>query len=447
MSTKSKAQISIIGRPNVGKSTLINRLAGRRVCIVDDTPGVTRDRKNIDIDWDGFGFTAVDTGGLMFDEDIFSPEILEQAARGMDKSDGVIFVVDAVAGITKLDAEVADYLRKNINIPVYIAANKVDNNERESLIYDFYKLGFEKVYPISALHGSNGLGDMLDEITESLREKYKDETVETEEIKVAIVGKPNVGKSSLFNKLVGEERSIVSNVSGTTRDAIDTVLQRHDQSFRLIDTAGLRRKSKVFGDIERYANLRAIKAIEECDVTVLLIDATEEEIVTEQDKKIIDLLIDRGKACVVLINKWDIFEDKSAPDTLKKYKDRLNFVLSYLSWAPKEYISAHTGQRTDKVWDLIKQVNEQHKRRVSTSFLNKMIGEITILNPPPVVKQKALKIKYVSQVAVGPPTMTFFLNDAKLLPESYRRYLSRQLREYFGFEGTPLVLKFKNSSD
>lgn len=468
MATKHKPLISIIGRPNVGKSTLINRLAGRRACIVNDEPGVTRDRKYIDVNWEGVDFTAVDTGGLVFDESqVFSREILEQAMQGVNVSDGVIFVVDALAGVTKLDAEVADFLRKNVKVPIYLAANKVDNIQRHDLIYDFYELGFENIFPISAIHGSQGLGDLLSTITDGFKQATEEES-DLDEIKVSIVGKPNVGKSSLFNKLLGEERSIVSEVSGTTRDAIDTILNRHGNKFRLIDTAGLRRKAKVKEDTEKFSNLRAIKAIEDCDVAVLIIDVTEgalnsgnlndsehqekvaleqfEHCASEQDKKVAGLITDRGKACVILLNKWDLIENKDDRDALKKFKDKLNYELRFLGWAPKDFISVKTGQRTDKIWQMIVDVNEQHKRRISTSFLNKMVSEITTLTPPPVVKQKAIKIKYVSQVGTAPPTFAFFVNYPELVPETYKRFLERQLREYFGFEGTPIFVKFKLSS-
>lgn len=442
----SKPLISIIGRPNVGKSTLINRLAGKRVCIVDDQPGVTRDRKYIDVDWSGFPFTVVDTGGLLFnDNSTFSEEILEQAGYSLASASGIVFVVDGTAGVTKADYEVAKFLRgRNGDKPIYLAVNKVDNPDRLDLMYEFYELGFDEVFPISAIHGSQGLGDLLSSIKDRFHDRAEEIEEEATEINVAIVGKPNVGKSSLFNKLLGESRSIVSDHSGTTRDAIDTKLKRHSNVFNLVDTAGLRRKSKVGEDVEYYSNMRTINAIERSDVVLLMVDATEEEIITDQDKKIASLVIERGKACVVLINKWDLVKEKSKPEFLKDYKAKLDHKLKVIKFAPKEFISAATGQRTDNIWKMIVNVNEEHKRRISTGLLNKVVNELSILNPPPVVKQKVTKIKYASQVSAAPPMFLFFTNNGNLLPESYKRFLERQIREYFGFEGTPIVLKFRS---
>lgn len=447
-----KPLISIIGRPNVGKSTLINRLAGRRICIVDDQPGVTRDRRYIDLAWEGHEMTLVDTGGLVFSEkEDFSDEILKQASKSLEVSDAVILITDVTAGITKLDYEVAEFLR-NYKIPVYVAVNKVDNQKREENAYEFYELGFEKVYPISALHGSSGLGDMLSDLVKELNLEPSSSEIDDEIIRVSFAGKPNVGKSSLFNKLVGEERSIVSDISGTTRDAIDTRLKRHGQTFELIDTAGLRRKAKVDRGIEKYSNLRTIDSIEKSDVVVLLIDGAAQEIdkddiTTDQDKKIISLIADRGKATVVLVNKWDLVKGKDDPKFLKFYKERLGEELHFISYASKEYISAISGQRTDNLWEMITSAYEQYTRRIPTGTLNKVLSDITLMNPPPLVGQKALKIKYITQAGVKPPTFILFVNDAKLVQETYERYLVRQLREYFGFEGTPIRLRFKSQTD
>lgn len=444
-----KPIISIIGRPNVGKSTLVNRLAGERKCIVGEIAGITRDRNYIDIDWNEYPLTIVDTGGITFDthskEDRFSKDILEQVQTSMQISDAIIFLVDGTSGITKLDFEISQFLRKESKVPVYLAVNKVDSPEREKLLYDFYELGIEKMYPISAMHGSRGLGDLLDDLIKhfytNIENKKKSD--DDEIIKIAFIGKPNVGKSSLFNKLVGEDRTIVSNVSGTTRDSINIKLKRHGSTFELIDTAGLRRKSKVKDEVEKYSNIRAIQSIEECDIAILIVDSTEDEIVTEQDQKIASLIIDRGKACVIAINKWDIFENKEDKERVKKFKSQLSHKLRFIDHAPKEYISALTGQRTDRIWKLAADVREQSQKRISTGLLNKIISDILMLTPPPVVKQKAIKIKYVSQVGICPPCFVFFVNHSKIIPESYKRFLERQMREYFGFYGTPIVLRFK----
>ncbi len=440
-----KPQISIIGRPNVGKSTLVNRLAGKRVAIVGEQAGITRDRNYVDFEWDGRAFTIIDTGGMIFDDsDDFAELINEQARLGIENADAVIFLLDVSAGITKRDDQIAQLLRKNCQKPVYVAINKVDSPEREQLIYDFYKLGFENLYPISALHGSHGLSQMLSDIAfnfagTELEEKNLDL------IKVAVVGKPNVGKSSLFNKLLGEDRSIVSDVSGTTRDAVNTRLKRHNNEFELIDTAGLRRKSKVREEVEKFSTLRTTHAIAACDVAVLIVDATEEEIITDQDQKIAALASDRGKALVIMVNKWDIFdpEIKNEAIKLQKYKDRLDYQLRFVDFADKEYISAITGQRTDKLWQMILDANEQHKRRVSTSILNQILADITVINPPPLVKQKAIKIKYMTQIGVAPPQFLLFANYPELIPESYTRFLEKQIRQYFGFRGTPIRLSYK----
>ncbi len=444
-----KTVISIIGRPNVGKSTLVNRLAGKRVAIVGEQAGITRDRNYVDFDWDGKEFTIIDTGGISVgSDDGFSDEIYKQAFTGVDEADVIVFLVDVSTGITKEDDAVAEMLRRKTRKPVYVAVNKVDSPDRESLIYEFYKLGFKDLYPISALHGSHGLSQMLSDIGErhgSAEVTEKDEEI----IRVAVVGKPNVGKSSLFNKLLGEERSIVSEISGTTRDAINTRLTRYGQQFELIDTAGLRRKSKVQEEVERYSNIRTTYSIAACDVAVLIVDATEDEIVTDQDQRIASLISDRGKACVVLINKWDIFnpEIKNDPVKLEKYKDRLEYQLRFIDYANKEYVSAMTGQRTDKLWQMIMDANTEHKRRVSTSLLNKVLADITVVTRPPVVKQKAIKMKYITQVDVAPPVFLIFTNYPELIPESYTRFLEGQIRQYFGFKGTPIRINFKKEGE
>lgn len=442
-----KLHIAIIGRPNVGKSTLVNRLAGKRLAIVGEKAGITRDRNYVDFEWEGKPYTVVDTGGITFDGyDSFSDEILKQAVHSMDEADAIVFMVDVDSGITAEDDRIAEMLRKETKKPVFVVVNKVDSAEREQLMYEFYKLGFKDLYPVSALHGSHGLGEMLTDITD--RHDYSKSLEEEEEkIKVAVVGKPNVGKSSLFNKLVGEDRSIVSDVSGTTRDSINTKLNRHGQVFELIDTAGLRRKSKVKEEIERFSNIRTTHAIAACDVAVLMIDATDDEIVTDQDQKIASLINQKGRACIVLLNKWDDMDPEIKEDAvkLKKYKDQVEYKLRFVNYAEREYISAITGKRTDRVWEMIQKASEEHKKKISTNILNKVIGDINVFHPPPVIKQKAIKIKFVTQVSTAPPEFVFFTNYPELIPESYKRFLTSQFRQYFGFTGSPIRISFRKS--
>ncbi len=446
---KKKTVISIIGRPNVGKSTLVNRLAGKRVAIVGEQAGITRDRNYVDFDWDGKEFTIIDTGGLSFDgKDNFAEEINQQALNGLEEADALVFLLDVSTGITKEDDAIANLLRKRTTKPVYVAINKVDSPDREPLTYEFYKLGFKDLYPISALHGSHGLSQMLSDIGNrhgSIESQPKEDGI----IRVAVVGKPNVGKSSLFNKLLGEERSIVSPISGTTRDAINTRLTRYGQEFELIDTAGLRRKSKVQEEVERFSNIRTTYSIAACDVAVMMMDATEEEIVTDQDQRIAALIEERGKACVVLVNKWDILDPEIKADPVKilKHKDRIDYQLRFVDYAQKEYVSALTGQRTDKLWQMIIDANTEHKRRVSTSLLNKVLADITVVTRPPVVKQKAIKMKYITQVDVAPPQFLIFTNYPELIPESYTRFLEGQIRQYFGFKGTPIRITYKKEGE
>ena len=445
----SKIKLAIIGRPNVGKSTLVNRLADKRHAIVGETAGITRDRNYIDFDWEDHKFTIIDTGGLTFDnEDSFADEIMRQAMLAMEEADVVIFMCDVSTGITAQDDHVANILRRDCKKPVYVAVNKADSHEREQMVFEYYALGFENVYPISALHGSHGLGDMLSDISKNF-DPDKSAKEDEEFIRVAIVGKPNVGKSSLFNKLLGEDRSIVSDVSGTTRDAINTRMKRHGKHFELIDTAGLRRKSKVKEEIERFSNIRTTYSIAACDVAVLMIDAHEDEVVSDQDQKIAALIEQRGKACVILINKWDLVDPEIKEDNhkLEKFKKQLSYKLRFVDYAPVEYISAHTGQRTDRIWELIDQVNQEHKKKISTNILNKVISDINVFQPPPVVKQKAIKVKFANQVAVSPPEFVLFTNYPELVPESYKRFLENQFRQYFGFTGSPMRISFKAESN
>jgi GTP-binding protein len=441
----SKIKLAIIGRPNVGKSTLLNRLAEKRHAIVGEKAGITRDRNYIDFDWEDQSFTIIDTGGITFDnEDGFADEIKRQAMIAIEEADAIIFLTDISTGITAQDDQVANILRRSCKKPVYVAANKSDSPEREQMVFEFYGLGFENVYAISALHGSQGLSQMLSDICSTFKSEPRSDLKE-DFIRVAIVGKPNVGKSSLFNKLLGEDRSIVSDISGTTRDSINTKLKRHGLNFELIDTAGLRRKSKVREEIERFSNIRTTFSIAACDVAVLIIDATDEEIITDQDQKIASLIENKGKACVVLINKWDLVDSEIKENNVKleKFKKELDHKLRFIDYAPKEFISAITGKRTDKVWELIDQVNQEHKKKLSTNILNKVISDISVFQPPPVVRQKALKMKFATQVAVAPPEFVLFTNYPELVPESYKRFLENQFRQYFGFNGTPIRINFK----
>lgn len=440
----SKIKLAIIGRPNVGKSTLVNRLAEKRHAIVGELAGITRDRNYIDFEWEDKSFTIIDTGGITFDQaDSFAEDIKRQAMLAIEEADAIIFLTDVSVGITAEDDQIANILRRDCKKPIYLACNKADSHEREQLMYEFYGLGFEKVFAISALHGSQGLSNLLSDICAS----FDSSLVRNEEayIRVAIVGKPNVGKSSLFNKLIGEERSIVSEVSGTTRDAINTRLKRHNMNFELIDTAGLRRKSKVKEEVERFSNIRTTYSIAACDVAVLMIDASEEEIITDQDQKIASLIEAKGKACVVLMNKWDLVDPEIKENNVKleKYKKQLEYKLRFIDFAPIEYVSANTGKRTDKIWEMINEVHQEHKKKISTNVLNKVISDINVFQPPPVIKQKAIKVKFAMQVATSPPEFILFTNYPELVPESYKRFLENQFRQYFGFKGSPIRISFK----
>ncbi|NBV99035.1 MAG: ribosome biogenesis GTPase Der [Proteobacteria bacterium] len=444
-------RISLIGRPNVGKSTLVNRLAGRQVCIVGEKAGITRDRKEVTFEWEDTPFTILDTGGITFDkQDPFSDDIYRQAVIAMENSDAIVFLLDVNTGMTTEDQRICSILREKFFDRVYVAVNKVDSVERESLVYDFYKLGFDKVYGFSALHGSVGLNNMLTDIIENYGAglKARDEKPE-ESIKIAFIGKPNVGKSSLYNKLIGEERSIVSDVSGTTRDSINIFLNRHGHKFELIDTAGLRRKSKVQEEIERYSTIRTTHSIARCDVAILILDSTQDDIVSEQDQKIAALIQSKGRACVIAMNKWDIVdpEIKNDQTKLKAFKEELLFKLRFVDYAPIEFISALEGTRTDKIWTRAIEVSEQHKRRIETNLLNKVLRDILSLQPPPIVKQKAIKIKYATQITTEPPEFLLFANYPELIPPTFVRFMEKKLREYFGFIGTPILIKFKTQEE
>ena len=429
----SKPIVAIVGRPNVGKSTLFNALAGEKLSIVEDTPGVTRDRLYADATWLDRCFTIIDTGGIEPDSgDIILSQMREQAQVALMSADVVLFMVDVRQGLVDADAKVADMLRKSRK-PVMLVVNKVDNFDTMMAdIYEFYQLGIGDPHPIAA-SSKRGLGDMLDALVELLPEKSADEE-EDDRVKVAIIGKPNVGKSSLVNRLVGDDRVIVSDIAGTTRDAIDTVVRHDGQEYVFIDTAGIRRKSKVKETLERYSVFRALSACDRADVVIVMIDATEG--VTEQDAKIAGIAHDNGKGLLIAVNKWDAIEKDDK--TMYKFRDEVMRVLSFVPYAKIVYISAKTGKRVDNLFDEIDAITAERNKRIATGVLNEIVMEAVAMNEPPTDKGRRLKVLYASQVSVGPPTFVLFVNDKKLLHFSYRRYLENQIRSAFGFEGTPI---------
>lgn len=428
-----KPIVAIIGRPNVGKSTLFNALAGERISIVKDYPGVTRDRIYADVKWLNTQFTLIDTGGIEPDSknEMFA-YMRQQAQIAIDTADVIIFLVDVRQGLVDADSKVADMLRRS-NKPIVLVVNKVDNFEKLMPdVYEFYNLGIGDPIPISA-SSKLGFGDMLDEVVKYFKTTY-DADEEDDRPRIAIIGKPNVGKSSIVNKLVGENRVIVSDIAGTTRDAIDTPIRRNNKEYILIDTAGLRRKSKVKEDIERYSIIRTVTAVERSDVAVLVIDATEG--VTEQDAKIAGIAHERGKGIIIAVNKWDMIEKDN--NTVKKYTSDIKEILSFIPYAEVIFISAVTGQRLNKLFDIIEKVIQNQNLRISTGVLNEILAEAIALQQPPSDKGKQLKVYYITQVAVKPPTFVIFVNDSKLMHFSYLRYIENKIREAFGFAGTSL---------
>jgi len=436
--------VAVVGRPNVGKSTLFNRIVGERIAIVDDAPGITRDRLYADADWLKYKFTLIDTGGLDPDaEDMITKNIFRQAELAMETADVIMFLTDIKAGVMDADRQVAEMLRKSKK-PVVLVVNKVDNPSRDNHeLYEFYELGIGDPIPISAGQAL-GLGDMLDEIVAHFPEDSADDA-DDDRIRVAIVGKPNVGKSSIINKILGEERLIVSNIPGTTRDAVDTFFERDGHEYLFIDTAGLRRKSKIKENIEKYSIIRTISAVERCDVCVLMIDA--EEGITDQDTKIAGIAHERGRAAIIAVNKWDKIEKNDK--TMKEFTKKLESELAYMPYAPKLFVSALTGQRIHKLFELIYTVYQNHALRVQTGVLNDVILEATAMHAPPTDKGKALRIYYATQVSVKPPTFVLFVNDSRLMHFSYTRYLENKIREAFGFSGTPVhfITRDKNEKD
>lgn len=429
----SKPIVAIVGRPNVGKSTLFNVLAGSKISIVKDTPGVTRDRIYADVDWLDYNFTMIDTGGIEPEsEDIIIKSMRTQAQIAMDTADVIMFLVDVRQGLVDADHKVADMLRRSRK-PVVLVVNKVDNFDKFMPdVYEFYNLGLGDPFPVSAA-SQLGLGDMLDEVVSHFPEEARGED-EDERPKIAIIGKPNVGKSSIINKLLGEDRVIVSDIAGTTRDAIDTEVIRDGREYVFIDTAGLRRKSKIKEDIERYSIIRTVTAVERADVCVLVIDATEG--VTEQDAKIAGIAHERGKGMIVAVNKWDAIEKNDK--TVYKFTEEVRRILSFMPYAEIIFISAKTGQRLSKLFDLIDMVIDNHALRVGTGVLNEILSEAVAMQEPPSDKGKKLRLYYMTEVSVKPPTFVIFVNDKKLSHFSYTRYIENRIRDAFGFKGTPL---------
>ncbi len=437
----AKPVVAIVGRPNVGKSTFFNYLAGRRISIVEDTPGVTRDRIYTEVEWRSRKFTLIDTGGIEpYSEDRIMQQMKNQAEIAIETADVIVFMVDMKDGLTASDNEVATMLRKSKK-PVVLVVNKVDRvGEAPAEVYEFYNLGIGELMTVSSIHGL-GMGDLLDEIYKYFPDDAEEEYDE-EVIKVAVIGKPNAGKSSLINKLLGEERVIVSDIPGTTRDAIDTYIENDTGKFVFIDTAGIRRQSKINENIERYSTIRSWTAIERSDVCLIMIDA--EEGVTEQDTKIAGYAHEQGKASIVIVNKWDIVEKDTG--TLEEYRKTVLEKLGFMLYAPVLFISAKTGQRVTKIYELTKFVANQAALRISTGVLNDLLNEATAMVQPPSDKGKRLKIYYMTQASVKPPSFVLFINSIELMHYSYERYLENQLRKSFGFEGTPIkfMLREKN---
>lgn len=442
-----KPVIAVIGRPNVGKSTFVNRIIGARKAIVDDMPGVTRDRSYHDAEWRGQSFTLVDTGGLMPDADIeehpFADLINLQVEAALAEAALVVFLVDGQAGITAVDADIAEQLRRS-GKPVLLAVNKIDRPDQQALSAEFYALSLGDPFRLSALHGNLGVGDLLDEIVNRLPARQEGDA-DGQRIRLALIGRPNVGKSSILNGLLGESRAIVSPVSGTTRDALDAPVVYDGQEFILVDTAGIRKKAKVSYGVEMFSVDRSIRAVREADVTVMVLDATENQdnqeagMVTDQDRKIIQMSNEAGRALVLVVNKWDAISDKDT-HTTERFRKALLRDIPHAAFAPIVFTSAVKGQRLTRIFDLARMAAANAARRVKTSLVNEVLAEAFTLSPPPAIKNKRLKLLYATQAGASPPTFILFVNDARLLKDSYTRYLERKLRENFEFEGTPIVI-------
>ncbi len=437
----AKPIVAIVGRPNVGKSTLFNKLAGKRVSIVEDTPGVTRDRIYAESEWLNHKFTIIDTGGIEPESsDIIVSQMRRQAELAIEMADVIMFIVDGKHGLTDADNQVAHILRKSQK-QVVLVVNKIDRNALEDNVYEFYNLGIGEPISISASQGL-GLGDMLDEVVAKFpANDYEDE--ESEYVRIAMVGRPNVGKSSLINKILGEEKHIVSDIPGTTRDAVDSYIENEYGKFILVDTAGLRRKSKIKEQIERYSAVRTLAAIENADVCILMIDAVEG--VAEQDERIIGYAHEMNKAIMIIVNKWDLIEKDDK--TMNRFKDELRQKLSFLSYASFLFISAKTGQRVHKVLSMAKECYDNYTKRIKTGVLNEVISKAVMMKEPPIVGFNRLKIYYVTQVGIKPPTFVFFVNNPELLHFSYKRYLENKVRESFDFSGTGIKFEFRERKE
>lgn len=438
----TKPLVAVVGRPNVGKSTFFNRICGKRISIVKDLPGVTRDRIYADAEWQGYNFTLIDTGGIeLKSDDAMYKHIRKQVEIAVDVADVIVFFVDGKQGLVASDMDVADYLR-TVNKPVVLAVNKLDNFTVENMdaVYDFYQLGLGEPIGVSA-EQSKGLGDLLDEIV-----KYFDkiESDESDSIKIAVVGRPNVGKSSMVNKILGYERVIVSDVAGTTRDAVDTPFTRNDKNYTIIDTAGLRRKRGVeFDTVESYSVMRSIAAIKRADVVLIIFDSSEE--ISEQDVRIAGMVHEEGKPCIIVMNKWDVVEKDT--HTIEDYRKTLDNQLAFMDYYVPIFVSAKTGQRIDRIFDVIDKVYENASRRIPTGILNDVIREAVSVNEPPSPSGRRLKILYATQTDVNPPKIVIFVNNEKILHFSYRRYLENSLRKAFDFSGTPIVVVYNSKKE
>ncbi len=440
----SKPIVAVVGRPNVGKSTLFNKLVGERIAIVEDTPGVTRDRIIADAEWRNHKFTLIDTGGIEpFSKDTILSQMRTQAEIALDMADCILFMVDGREGITATDEEVATMIRKH-DKPIIVVVNKLDTAKMDDNLYEFYNLGLGDPLPISA-EQQLGLGDLLDQVLDNIESLYNIDDENDNDLKVAVVGKPNAGKSTLINRLIGENRLIVSDIPGTTRDAIDTTIIHDDQEYTFIDTAGIRKKNKVYRNIEKYSIIRAVTAVDRADVVILLIDATLG--VSDQDKKIASIIENRYKPCIIAINKWDLVEKETM--TMKKMTDEIRYSLAFLDYAPVIFLSALTGRRVNSIYKEINFVYDQAHKRIPTGKINEAIMEMVAMKHPPGKGSKQLKIYYGSQVSVDPPTFVLFVNDPEIMHFSYLRYIENSLRKRFNFDGTPIriLLRERKKTD